>query len=104
MEISCGINDFGLGPILGDWGKPIHEAWRGLGLGAYHTKNFSSRTIASPQEILVEIKNPNFEGLPRCTLNFCGEVLLRESHVWAPSTKSLVDDQAWHPQSPLRLS
>ncbi len=69
MEICCGLNGIGPGPIWEGGGTPLEQAKVCLDLFFDHTKNFVSTQSAHPEEILLQFEIQNFEGLPRCTGN-----------------------------------
>lgn len=55
---------FHAGSLMRDWGKPIDQPEITFKLGANHTKTFVSRTVASPQEILVDPTLRDCPGAP----------------------------------------
>ena len=90
MEICCGLNGIGPGPISEVWGTPPEQAYESLNLFFDHTKNFVSTQSAHPEEFLLKFEIQNFEGLPRCTANFCGESLVGGSLGGAWTAENLV--------------
>ena len=78
MEICCGLNGIGPGPISEVRCTPVEQAYVLLDSIFDHTKNFVSTQSAHPEEFLLKTKNPNFGGLPRCTGNFSGESLVKD--------------------------
>ena len=90
MEICCGLNRIGPGPISEVRGTPPEQAYESLNLFFDHTKDFVSTHSAHPEEFLLKFEIHNFEGLPRCTGNFCGEILVGGSQGGAWTAEILV--------------
>ena len=90
MEICCGLNGIGPGPISEVRCTPPEQAYESLNLLFDHTKDFVSTRSAHPEEFLLKFEIQNFEGLPRCTANFCEEILVGGSQSGAWTAECLV--------------